>query len=119
MAGQLPSAERVYIDPRKLRDYALNPRHDTGRFKAAFFAQMGYHAKEWQVLEKDIKDQLLQQPAELGKPSPFGQKYTITAVLQGPSGESRWVTAVWIIRIGRDYPELVTIEPAQPGSEKG
>ena len=33
------------IDPRKLRDYALDFSHDTGQYKAAFFAQMGYVAK--------------------------------------------------------------------------
>ena len=119
MAVQLPFAERAYIDPRKLRDYALNPRHDTGRFKAAFFAQMGYTAEEWQTLEKDIREQLVMQPAELGKASPYGQKYSITAVLNGPNGEGRWVTVVWMIRIGQDLPELITIEPAQPGKEKG
>ena len=118
MVSKLPNAEHAFIDPRKLRDYVLNPRHDTGRFKATFFSQMGYSETDWKVLEHDIKEQLLAEAVEPGKPSPFGQKFTITAILKGPNGESRWVTVVWIIRPDNTWPELVTIEPAQQGNKK-
>jgi hypothetical protein len=57
MSDRLPNAAHAQIDPRKLRDYALNPKHDTGRYKAAFFAQMGYAAYDWQRLEQDIREQ--------------------------------------------------------------
>jgi hypothetical protein len=115
MLDCLPNAEKARIDPRKLRDYALNPSHDTGRYKAAFFAQMGYEAADWQKLERDIREQHLSQPAEPGQPSPYGRKYTITASLQGPKGAARQVTTVWIVRPGNDFAELVTIEPAAHG----
>ena len=112
MPDRLPNAEQVRIDPRKLRDYALNPEHDLGQYKAAFFAQMGYTADDWEQLAHDIREQHLSQPAELGQPSPFGSKYTITASLQGSKGAPRQVTTVWIFRPGNDFAELVTIEPA-------
>ena len=112
MSDRLPNAANAQIDPRKLRDYALNPEHDTGRYKAAFFAQMGYAAGNWQRLEQDIREQHLDQPVEPGQPSPYGRKYTITAPLQGPRGPARQVTTVWIMRSGSDWAELVTIEPA-------
>jgi hypothetical protein len=112
MSDRLPNAENAQIDPRKLREYALNSEHDTGRYKAAFFAQMGYAADRWQRLEQDIREQHLTQPAEAGQPSPYGCKYTVTAALLGPSGAARQVTTVWIIRPGCDWAELVTIEPA-------
>jgi len=38
----LPNAQKARINYRKLRDYALNTKHDTGKYKAAFFYQMGY-----------------------------------------------------------------------------
>jgi hypothetical protein len=95
-----------------LRDYALNPEHETGRYKASFFAQMGYASEDWQRLEQDIREQHLTQPAEAGQLSPYGRKYTITASLLGPQGAARQVTTVWIVRPGRDWAELVTIEPA-------
>ena len=112
MSDRLPNAVGAQIDPRKLRDYALNPEHDSGRYKAAFFAQMGCTADHWQRLEQDIREQHLAQPIEAGQPSSYGRKYTITAPLQGPHGLARQVTTVWIFRPGRDWAELVTIEPA-------
>jgi hypothetical protein len=48
MSDRLPNATNAQIDLRKLRDYALHPEHDTGRYMAAFFAQMGYAAANWQ-----------------------------------------------------------------------
>lgn len=112
MLSTIPLPEQARIDPRKLREYALNPGHESGRFKAAFFAQMGYASTDWQQLERDIREQHLPQPAELGQLSPFGQKYTVTAALIGPSGEARQVTTVWIVRPGNNWADLVTIEPA-------
>lgn len=112
MADLLPNAAKAVIDPRKLRDYALSLEHDSGRFKAAHFAQMGYNAVQWRLLERDIRAQHLTQVAEPGQPSPYGQKYSITAPLRGLNGEVRQVTTVWLFRPGNDYAELVTIEPA-------
>lgn len=112
MITLLPNAENARIDPRKLRDYALDFGHDTGQFKAAFFAQMGYVAEEWQQLEHDIRTQHLVQQADKGLATEYGQKYMITASLTGPTGEKRWVTTVWIVRPGNDSADLVTIEPA-------
>jgi hypothetical protein len=110
--SSIPNPDRARIDPRKLRDYPLNPLHELGRFKAAFFVQMGYVAAHWQRLEQDIREQHLTHQAELGQPSPFGVKYTVTAPLRGPEGQARWVTTVWIVRPGSDWADLVTIEPA-------
>ena len=112
MENGLPNAGSAVIDPRKLRDYALNFEHATGRYKAAFFAQMGYASDRWQVLENDIREQHLILPAKTGLASPFGLKYSITGPLTGPAGVTRQVTTVWIVRPGKDRPELVTIEPA-------
>lgn len=73
---------------------------------------MGYSAPNWQVLERDIRNQHLTDPAEPGKESHLGAKFLITAPLRGPNGETRQVTTVWLYRPGQGIPELVTIEPA-------
>lgn len=112
MLSRIPHAEEARIDARKLREYVLNPGHESGRFKAIFFAQMGYQAADWERLEHDIRAQHLAQNALPGQPSPYGVKYTITAPLTGPTGEERWVTTVWIVRHGEDRADLVTITPA-------
>lgn len=112
MPNLLPNAERAVIATAKLREYALNPNHDSGKYKAEFFRQMGYTQENWQMLERDIREQHLRSEAQPGQPSRHGAKYTITAPLQGPTGTARQVTTVWILRVGQDFPELVTIEPA-------
>ena len=112
MSSLLPNADQAQMDPRKLRDYALNPEHESGRYKAEFFAQMGYSATNWEQLERDIWDQHLTQSAAPGKPSAFGCKYMITASLCGPNGATCQVTTVWLFRPGKDFAELITIEPA-------
>ena len=38
---KLPSADRVQIDDRKIREYLLSRTHAVGRFKARFFAAVG------------------------------------------------------------------------------
>jgi len=45
---KLPDWERVEIDPAKIRDYLLSSTHPVGRFKAPFFAALGYTEKDWQ-----------------------------------------------------------------------
>jgi hypothetical protein len=99
MENRLPNASSLVIDPRKLREYVLNFEHPTGKYKAAFFAQMDYIAIHWQELEKDIREQHLVLPAEAGQNSPFGLKYTITGPLAGPSGDIRTLATHQIRRI--------------------
>ena len=117
MAERLPNANEARIDPRKLRDYVLNTEHTIGKYKATFFVEIGYSADNWQKLESDIREQHLSQPAEPGQESPFGRKYTITAPLRGPQGEVRQVATIWIIRPNNDFPELVTMVPANRPKE--
>ena len=111
----LPNAERAELDPGKLHGYLLSPTHPVGRFKARFFAALGYTADEWQVLEADFRIQHLSQPAEPGPRLPYGQSYTIRAILKGPNGAVATVVSVWFIRSGTDVPHFVT---AYPGGDQ-
>ena len=60
----LPNAELAEIDPQKLHGYLLSKTHPVGRFKARFFAALGYAAERWQELEADLRMQHLTQDAE-------------------------------------------------------
>ena len=46
---RLPDGKRAIIDSDKLRDYVLSQGHPVGRFKAAFFASLGYEIDNWQA----------------------------------------------------------------------
>jgi hypothetical protein len=107
----LPNADRAEIDPEKLRGYLLSFTHPIGRFKARFFAALGYVAHEWQVLEADLRIQHLSQEAVPTPPMPYGQSYAIRAILKGPNGDAAAVVSVWFIRSGSSVPHFVTAYP--------
>ena len=52
---KLPNADQAIIDGRKLYGYLLSFAHPTGRFKARFFAQLGYRSDNWSRLADDCK----------------------------------------------------------------
>ncbi len=110
---KLPAAERSVIAPAKVRDYLLSTSHPVGRFKAPFFAGLGYSSANWQRLEEDLLALAVSGDAELGKISPYGQKYEIRGILNGPSGRSAGVLTVWIILFGGNSPQFVTAFPGE------
>ena len=110
----LPNAERAEIDPEKLHGYLLSVTHPVGRFKARFFAALGYSATHWQTLEADLRIQHLTQDAEPGEATPHGQPLVIRAILKGPNGQSAEVVSVWFVRPNA-VPHLVS---AYPGGDR-
>jgi hypothetical protein len=44
---KLPFAENAVVDAEKVRDYLLSRLHPVGRFKAVFFAGLGYTQENW------------------------------------------------------------------------
>ena len=110
---KLPEAERAVIEPAKIRDYLLSTSHPVGRFKAPFFASLGYTSANWRLLANDLRDLAVSRDAEFGRDSPYGQKYEICGTLNGPAGRSARVRTVWIILFGGDVPHFVTALPGE------
>lgn len=111
----LPHADRAEIDSEKLRGYLLSVGHPVGRFKARFFSALGFSAAHWQELAHALRLQHLTQDAELAKTTEQGTKYTIRAILTGPTGHSAVVVSVWFVPTGLETPRFVT---AYPGGSK-
>jgi hypothetical protein len=107
----LPAADRALIEPGKLRDYLLSTEHPIGRFKAAFFARMGYSRQDWRRLQLDIWQIAQSGTAVERQGRTFGRKYEVNGILRGPSGREASVTTVWIVKNGEDRPRLVTVYP--------
>ena len=78
---KLPGAERAIIDPDKLRDYMLSRVHPVGRFKAAFFASLGYETNNWRDLDRALRTTATQADAEHGERTAYGQKYRMRSIL--------------------------------------
>lgn len=108
---RLPGADAAIIPAEKVRDYVLSPTHPVGRFKAAFFDQLGYRQPDWQRLEADLRTQHVPLDVERTEPTAYGVKYTVRGPLTGPSGRTADVVAVWIVRSGEHAPRLVTLFP--------
>ena len=87
--------------------------HPVGRFKVPFFISLGYTSANWRRPEEDLLALAVSGDAELGKSSPYGQKYEIRGTLSGPSGRSAGVLTVWIILFGDGAPQFVTAFPGE------
>ena len=111
----LPNADQAIIDPLKLHGYLLSASHPIGRFKAAFFARLGYTANNWQVLDRALREQHLTQAARLVETTRHGRKFEIRAILKGPSGQLAVVLSAWMIRPGDSVPRFVTAYPGEEG----
>lgn len=107
----LPNGDRAIIEPRKIRDYLLSDSHPVGRFKARVFARLGFTAERWELFEQALREQHLNQPAESAGGDAFGQSFTISAILKGPTGAPAPIVSVWFIRVGEDRPRFVTAYP--------
>lgn len=110
---KLPGAERAVIDSRKLRDYILSRTHPVGRYKAIFFASLGFTVDNWQDLDRALRKAAAEGLAELDESTPYGEKYRLRSILQGPVGNSAEIVSVWIVRRGDDHPRLVTVMPGR------
>jgi hypothetical protein len=108
---RLPNADLAEIDPQKLHGYLLSQTHPVGRFKARFFAALGYSAERWLELEADLRRQHLTQDATPGESISGGQLFTIRAILKGPNGQSAVVLSVWLVAAVGGAPRFVTAYP--------
>ncbi len=107
----LPGADCAEIGAAKVRDYLLSSQHPVGRFKAAFFARLGYTRSSWARLRDDLLAVALSGEVTLGEAPAYGQKYEVRATVEGPTGRRADIVSVWIVLKGQDRPRLVTAFP--------
>lgn len=106
---QLHSSEPAFIEKAKLCEYLLSDSHPVGRFKARFFARLGYRSADWRQLEEDLRTLLMSSEPECRTSFEFGVKFIVRGVV-GVDEKSRIVT-IWIIRNGENFPRFVTAYP--------
>lgn len=79
---KLPS--KTIIAPEKLKEYLLLPKKRNDKSK--WLAQAGYKLENWQVLESDLRTQILSHKARPVDVTHYGQMYEIRGQLVGPNG---------------------------------
>jgi len=109
--AKLPNADQAVIQREKLTGYHFSRAHPVGRFKAQFFAKMGFQSDNWLSFEAALRTQHLTENAQLVEASSFGKKYEIRAILKGPLSPPQMIVSVWIIETGELIPRFVTAYP--------
>ena len=105
---KLPNAERAVVDIGKLRDYSLNPLHESGKHKARVFkSALGITNEdaEWlreRVLEAALDGEAVAQPASV-----FGEIFVLDFSLER-EGRRALVRTSWIVEYGTDFPRLTS-----------
>lgn len=108
---ELPNRDNAFVDPRKVRDYLLCYDHPVGRWKARFFASVGFPPAEWRrfiaALEKLARD----GDVVFVKETAFGHKYVVKGTIAGRGTPPAEVESVWLVPADNDAPRLVTVYP--------
>ena len=105
---KLPNSHLAIVDIKKLRDYSLNPEHESGGNKAKVFrAALGLTLDDAEWLRTQVLRLAHEDAAAVVEPSPFGQKYLIDATLT-INERVVIVRTAWIIENGTDFPRLVS-----------
>ena len=108
---KLPNAESAFVDPEKLRRYALDPTHRVGRQKARLFAALlGLSVEDAEELRSILLDAGRTIDAELGERDEHGQRYRIDFVLTW-RGRQALLRSAWIVRPEEGFPSLITCYP--------
>jgi hypothetical protein len=105
---KLPNRKRVLVDLAKLKEYSLNPEHQSGGHKArVFHSALGLTLDDAEWLRAEVIKIATEHDVVIGELSPFGQKYVIDAWLTF-GARSAIVRTAWIIENGTDFPRLVS-----------
>jgi hypothetical protein len=110
---KLPRAERVQIEDRKVVEYLLSRTHPVGRFKARFFAAIGFDESTATAFVAELRRIAESGEIDETEDMEFGRKYTVPGELRGPTGVAPVVT-VWLQEHGRQDVRLVTVRPRWP-----
>ena len=93
----------------KLRGYALNPLHPTGKNKARVFkSALGFTQAGAENLEKQIREQVRTSEWKEAGTSDFGKKYTVDVEVHGKNGKTATVRTGWIVEAGAVVPRLTS-----------
>lgn len=103
-------ASRVVIDPRKLREYALDFDAPRARHKARGFEQvLGFTRENYQHLLEQIETEAPEAEVHFRGQDEFGRRYVADLQIQGPAGQRATVRTGWFVPEGKNEVRLVTL----------
>ncbi|HAS16847.1 MAG TPA: hypothetical protein DCR39_02910 [Nitrospiraceae bacterium] len=101
--------ENTLISADKLTQYLLayKKRND----KLQWLSKAGYTLDNWQILEEDLRKQILTIDATLVEKTKYGQMFEISGELFGPNGKSLAVTTIWMTENENKITKFITMYP--------
>ncbi len=63
------------------------------------------------MLAQDLRGHLTRHDAVATELNAFGQKYEVRGSIEGPTGRTAVLVAVWIVLRSEDFPRFVTAYP--------
>ncbi len=110
---KLPNYEKVVINPQKFTDYILSDSHPIGKYKAAYFKNIGYVKENYHLLMSEILKLIKENNIDLETENEFGKKYIISGMISTPNKKILRVTTVWFIENNNSIPYFVTVYPTK------
>jgi hypothetical protein len=108
----VPRAADAIVPDSKLRDYLLDPDHETGADKARFFrGVLGIERDDSEYLKRQLLAGVLRQPAIGVRATPYGISYVVEVELHGRNGRRAAVTTIWAVAPNAP-PRFITAYPA-------
>ena len=109
--------QNAIIAREKLTHYLLvyKNRND----KSAWLEKAGYTLENWQILEKDLRNQILSQDAAETEKTEFGQLFEIRGILVGPNGKSLSVISIWMTDCITGNTKFITMYPDKISAKGG
>ena len=101
----------IFIDPRKLTEYALNPDNPRGVDKAVMFERhLGFTKDNYHLLLQQIETKVLNSEAILITTDVHGPRYQVDLEIEGvESGQKETVRTGWIVEQKNDVARLITL----------
>ena len=97
------------IAHEKLKDYLLTPKKRNDKSK--WLAQAEYTLDNWQLLENDLRTQVLSLDATPIDKTRYGQMYEIRGKLIGPNSKALLVCTIWMTEFTSGITKFITIFP--------
>ena len=101
--------ENTHISREKLTKYLLVSRKRND--KSQWLAQAGYSIENWQVLENDLRNQILLMDATPIEETEYGQMFEIRGTLKGPNGRRLPACTVWMTEKATGITKFITMYP--------
>lgn len=97
------------IASEKLTQYLLTLRKRND--KSQWLSQAGYFLENWQLLEKDLRTQILSLTGIPIENTKYGQMYEIKGNLTGPNGRALAVCTIWMTETATRETKFITMYP--------